>query len=77
MFTRIANGSKVALVALTRYLTGLSFTMIDCQVTSDHLLRFGAREIPRQDFLEQLKGALDFPTIRGRWAMDEKTINRS
>ena len=72
MFTRIANGSKIALVMLTRYLSDLSFMMIDCQVTTDHLIRFGAREIPRQEFLKQLKNALSFPTIKGRWTVDEK-----
>lgn len=76
MFTRIANGSKIALVMLTRYLYELSFMMIDCQVTTDHLIRFGAREIPRQEFLKQLRNALSFPTIQGRWAIDEKVIDR-
>ncbi len=28
--------------------------MIDCQMTTEHLARFGAREIPRAAFIRQL-----------------------
>jgi len=28
--------------------------MIDCQMTTEHLARFGAREIPRAAFVRQL-----------------------
>ncbi|MFP4031985.1 MAG: hypothetical protein ACLFTV_10520, partial [Desulfococcaceae bacterium] len=33
-------------------------------------LRFGAREVRRRIFLEQLGRALRFPTRRGRWRFD-------
>ncbi len=67
MFTRVNNASKVALVFLVEYMRKLSFDMIDCQVSTEHLVNFGAREIPRKDFLKQLEKALRFPTKRGRW----------
>jgi len=67
MFTRISNASNVAFVFLTEYLKKLSFDIIDCQVSTEHLINFGAREIPRKDFLKQLEKALWFPTKRGRW----------
>jgi len=70
MFTRVSNASKVALVGLTSFLNALSFDFIDCQVTTEHLVRLGAREIPRQLFLEQLQRALDAPTKRGVWTFD-------
>jgi len=54
MFSLAANASKVALVALARELDSQGFQMIDCQVTSDHLLRMGAREITRDLFLDIL-----------------------
>ena len=69
MFTRVTNASKVAFVALTEYVKSLSFHMIDCQVRTEHLIRFGAREIPRFRFLEELNTALETPTIRGKWAL--------
>jgi leucyl/phenylalanyl-tRNA--protein transferase len=67
MFTRISNASNIALVKLVEYLKKLSFDFIDCQVTTEHLIRFGAREIPRTLFLYQLEKSLKAPTKRGKW----------
>lgn len=58
MFSKISDASKVAFVTLVEHLRTRSFHMIDCQVTTDHLKRFGAREIPRSDFLSQIKQSL-------------------
>ena len=58
MFSRVSNASKVAFVALVENLKRLRFKLIDCQVRTDHLMRFGAREIPRKTFLEQLEKAV-------------------
>jgi leucyl/phenylalanyl-tRNA--protein transferase len=44
--------------------------LIDCQVKTDHLARFGAREIPREDFLSRLERALTKPTLRGKWDLE-------
>jgi len=68
MFTRISNASKVAFVALVEYLKALNFNLIDCQVTTTHLLSFGAREIPRTRFLKELETSLEFPTIKNKWS---------
>lgn len=70
MFTRISNASNVALVKLVEYLNALSFDMIDCQLTTQHLLRFGAREIPRVKFLKQLEKSLKASTKIGKWCFD-------
>ncbi|MBT8374430.1 MAG: leucyl/phenylalanyl-tRNA--protein transferase [Deltaproteobacteria bacterium] len=67
MFTRITNASNVALVKLAEYLAALSFDMIDCQVRTEHMVRFGAREIPRDLFLQQLTESLSKQTIKGTW----------
>ena len=69
MFTRISNASNVAFVFLAEYLKSLSFDIIDCQVSTEHLIKFGAREIPRKDFLKQLEKSLEAPTKRGCWSM--------
>jgi len=70
MFTRRNNASNVALVTLVEYLNKLSFDIIDCQLTTKHLLRFGAREIPRAAFLNQLEVSLKTSTKKGKWCFE-------
>jgi len=72
MFTRISNASNVALVKLVEYLNALSFDMIDCQIPTNHLVRFGAKEVPRDRFLAQLEKSLEFPTKKGKWEMPKE-----
>jgi len=55
MFTRTSNASKVAFVTLVRRLQALDFKLIDCQVHTQHLTSFGAREIPRKEFLKRIQ----------------------
>ncbi|MGD9663510.1 MAG: leucyl/phenylalanyl-tRNA--protein transferase, partial [Porticoccaceae bacterium] len=50
MFTRISNASKVALATLVRIALQKDIALIDCQMTTEHLVRFGARELPREAF---------------------------
>lgn len=68
MFTRVSNASKVALVALVKSLQHQNFAMIDCQIPTGHLSRFGARKIPREQYLDELNQSLNSPTLRGKWA---------
>ena len=68
MFTRVDNASNVALVHLVRALAAQGFDLIDCQVKTDHLIRMGAREIPRTRFLRQLRKSLTAATLKGKWA---------
>lgn len=67
MFALVSDASKAALVALCRYMSGQHFDMIDCQVTTDHLIRMGAREISRKAFLRRLDASMQRRTDRGRW----------
>ena len=67
MFTRKSNASKVAFVKFVEYLKASSFDMIDCQITTDLLISFGAKEIPRNQFLKQLEKSLKSPTAIGKW----------
>jgi leucyl/phenylalanyl-tRNA--protein transferase len=69
MFSRKPDASKVALAALVDLLRGRDFSLIDCQVTTAHLLSLGAREIPRGEFLRLLEEALRFPTGCQRWTL--------
>ena len=67
MFTLVSNASNVGLVKLVEHLKELSFNMLDCQVVTEHLTRFGARQIPRIRFLNQLEKSLNTPTQKGKW----------
>jgi leucyl/phenylalanyl-tRNA--protein transferase len=71
MFTRVADASKIALVALVRQLERWGFGVIDCQVRSAHLARFGAREIPRAAFLRGLAELVNYPHAAERWRFDD------
>jgi leucyl/phenylalanyl-tRNA--protein transferase len=55
MFSRIRDGSKIALAHLARYLEGRGFAVIDCQMSTAHLASLGAREIPRAQFVAGLR----------------------
>ncbi|MCG8553493.1 MAG: leucyl/phenylalanyl-tRNA--protein transferase [Desulfobacterales bacterium] len=67
MFSRVSNASKVALVALARELARQGFGMIDCQVTSGHLLRMGAQEITRDRFLNLLNHGVEQTVPASLW----------
>ncbi len=67
MFTYVTDASKIALAALSNYLSKLKFDFIDCQITSDHLISMGGFEISRKNFLNQLKLSLQKPSITGVW----------
>jgi len=54
MFHRADHASKCALLALAQHLTPLGLQLIDCQLPNPHLMRLGAEEMPRGDFIQQL-----------------------
>jgi leucyl/phenylalanyl-tRNA--protein transferase len=58
MFHRVTDASKVALWHLVEILKGGGFILLDSQWTTPHLEQFGAREIPRIDYLKKLAAAL-------------------
>lgn len=55
MFAKVSDASKVAFTVLIERLREWGFDFIDCQVPTPHLKSLGAREIPRELFLERLK----------------------
>ena len=59
MFAKKNDASKVAFVKFAEFLIKRGFELIDCQVTTRHLMNFGAREVPRAEFLEMLTKALN------------------
>jgi len=70
MFAYAADASKVAFVAFVGQLERWGFELVDCQVRTEHLARFGARDRPRRDFLLALDHALEGDTRRGGWAFE-------
>jgi len=72
MFASRADASKVAFVALVEQLARWEFDLIDCQVHTDHLARFGATEWPRSRFLSALEKSLTKKTRRGHWRFDDE-----
>lgn len=67
MFARVTDASKVAFVTLVARLIEWDITLVDCQVHSEHLARFGATEWPRRSYLAALRKALQKPTRLGPW----------
>jgi leucyl/phenylalanyl-tRNA---protein transferase len=70
MFAKRPDASKVAFVRLVRQLQAWDFDLVDCQVVTEHLLRFGAREIELDEFLERLGRSVDRPPVPGPWRFD-------
>jgi leucyl/phenylalanyl-tRNA--protein transferase len=71
MFSRRSNASKVALAYLARQLERWSFELIDCQMSTEHLVSLGAREIPRADFLRRLEHGVAQPPVPSPWILDD------
>ena len=74
MFTRVSNASKIALVALARQLRAWEFGVIDCQMRTQHLATFGAREIPRSEFAQRLGELVDYCPVPAPWRLEPWTI---
>ena len=58
MFSRVPNGSKIALINLVARLWKTGFKILDVQFINDHLLQFGAHEIRKDDFKTSLQNAI-------------------
>jgi len=71
MFSRKADASKIALVALAGHLGTHKFDMIDCQVTTNHLLRMGAKEMSRDNFLDTLNRSVAANVPNHLWKPDQ------
>lgn len=70
MFSIVNNASKIAYVSLVQQLQKWGIPLVDCQVHTDHLARFGAEEWPRELFMNVLDTLLTEPTRKGKWSFD-------
>jgi leucyl/phenylalanyl-tRNA--protein transferase len=57
------------LAALVDHLKSWNFHFIDAQMTTPHLLRLGAKELPRRVFLKRLRAALRGPSKTEKWTV--------
>ncbi len=62
MFSKVSNGSKIALSYLVGKLWQENFIILDVQFLNEHLVQFGAFEITRLQFKKKLRFALQIQT---------------
>ena len=67
MFYHVSDASKVAFYYLVERVKEWNFDFIDAQVTTPHLLNWGAENISRNEYLRILKKTLQRPTYKGNW----------
>lgn len=70
MFYAEPDASKAVFVTLARWLAARGCTLLDCQQTTAHMLRFGARELPRPQFLERVEKGLASDALVGPWSLE-------
>lgn len=79
MFSRETDASKIALCHLVARLRRGGFVLLDAQFMTEHLARFGAVEIPREDYHARLAAALTVRAefYRGPLAAGDLTFRQS
>jgi leucyl/phenylalanyl-tRNA--protein transferase len=70
MFADAPDASKVGFVTLVRQLVAWGIELVDAQVHTAHLERFGGRSWPRARYLGELERLLEQPTRVGPWRFD-------
>ncbi|MCA9712136.1 MAG: leucyl/phenylalanyl-tRNA--protein transferase [Myxococcales bacterium] len=70
MFARRPDASKLAFVALVEQLRRWGFVLVDCQVVTEHMVRFGAHEVSLEEFLARVDAGLELPHRPGPWRFD-------
>ncbi len=57
-FFRVSDASKSAMCFMVNYLRGAGASWFDCQVLTPFSLGFGAREVPRDEYMKMLSSAV-------------------
>lgn len=70
MFSTVPDASKAAFVVLVGQLRQWGITLVDAQMHTPHLARFGATEWSREEYLGALRQCLRRPTLQGRWRLE-------
>lgn len=69
MFASEPDASKVAFTTLLGHLAEWQFPIVDCQVHTEHLARFGATTWSRERFLATWQAAIDEPSRLAPWRL--------
>jgi leucyl/phenylalanyl-tRNA--protein transferase len=72
MFSRSRDASKIAFIKMVEQLRNWGYSLIDCQVSNEHLFSLGATEIARDEFMSYLDEYLD-ASINHSWLFEEET----
>lgn len=67
MFHTERDASKVALVHLVARLRRGGFSLLDTQFVTSHLAQFGAVEVPRHNYKQMLRAAMDHDAVWDVW----------
>ena len=73
MFSRKSNASKAAFIILASHLFSDEVKFIDCQTYTRHMESFGAKAMPRKDYIKLLRETLAFSVPR---ALSDKRDRR-
>ncbi len=74
MFSRISNGSKLALALLRQLLWQQGAELLDCQLVNPHLQSLGAQAISREHYLQSLAAHRQQPSPWPQWHGRELTV---
>ena len=69
MFASEPDASKIAFTTLLGHLAMWGFRIVDCQVHTEHLARFGATMWTRERFLSEWRAAVDEPSVLAPWRL--------
>lgn len=75
MFALVPDASKVAFVLLVTQLRRWGYGLVDCQIHTDHVARFGAEEWPRDRFLTTLEREVARPGRPLPWTLDDDLVD--
>lgn len=67
MFHTETNASKLAFIRLIQLLKQKEFVLLDAQVYTKHVASLGAKEIPRNEFMQTLQKGLQYESWVGKW----------
>ena len=75
MFARRRDASKIAFTYLVRQLARWQFPLIDCQMSTAHLQSLGAREMPRAEFLREVRRLVRQEAVSAPWRLDDDLMS--
>ena len=73
MFSHVSDASKSAYAVLVSHLKQWGYDFIDCQVTTQHLLSLGAKEVARDYYLMRLE-KVNMDILEHQWVVDKELI---